>query len=216
MGTVKAILVHRGSDEGLRAFVSALDALPRRALSLPANRTEAPAITAFVELWGDADRLRRTIAHWPLPASAWLVDEFLPADAPRSWRAGEPSPGVRLVGSLHRKLGLDRETFALHWRTRHIEVSMAFTIPVWRYSQNVVVEALGPDDGEDGFAVLHFKTREDLAARWSRFPEEARRGAEDAAHFMRTDRGWSVEMTETLWEGQVRSDGGPSRGFRDT
>ena len=28
------------------------------------------------------------------------------------------------------------------------------------------------------------------------------RGAEDAARFMRLDRGWSVEMTETLWEAE--------------
>jgi len=220
MGAVKAILVHRQSVAGLREFVAGLDALPRRALSLPAPWVKTPAITAFVELWGDVDRLRASIADWPLRASAWLVDESLPADAPRTWRAGEPSPGVRLVGSLHRKPGLDRERFAEHWRTRHLEVSMAFTIPVWRYGQNVVVEALsgfGDADGDgdghrhgegdregdgaiDGFAVLHFRSREDLAARWSRYPEEARRGAEDAARFMRTDRGWSVEMIEVLWD----------------
>jgi hypothetical protein len=48
--------------------------------------------------------------------------------------------------------------------------------------------------------VLHFRTAEDLAARWSRYPVEARRGAEDASRFMDSGRGWSVAMIETVWE----------------
>jgi hypothetical protein len=214
VGAVKAIVVHRRPADGLREHVARLDVLPRRALSLPADGLESPSIAAFVELWGDEASLRASIAAWPAPASAWLVDELRPADAPRRWPSGAISPGARLVGSVHRKAGLDRAAFAHHWRTRHVEVAMAFTIPVWRYSQNVVLEVLARDPSaadasdasagpeEDGFAVLHFRSRADLAARWADHPDEARRGAEDAARFMRVDRGWSVEMTETLWEAE--------------
>ena len=206
---MKAILVHQFQPtEDLREQVAGLAVTPRRALSLPTIQgaaavgaaADAPAIAAFVELWGTHTALRAAIATWPAPVSAWLVDEHLPADAPRSWPAGGPSPGVRLVSSVYRKAGLDRSSFSHHWRTLHTEIAMSYTVPVWRYSQNVVVEVLRPDEGEDGFAVLHFRTAEDLAARWSRYPEEARRGAEDAALFMDPRRGWSVAMTETVWE----------------
>jgi len=157
-------------------------------------------VAAFVELWGSREAIDAAIEAWPAPAAAWLVDEFRPADAPRSWPRGEVSPGVRLVSSVYRKRELDRTAFARYWRTVHAEIAMSYTIPVWRYSQNIVVEALAPDDGEDGFAVLHFRSREDLAARWLQYPKEAQRGAQDAARFMDTARGWSVEMTERLWE----------------
>lgn len=202
----KAILVHAGSaatartDSLLRDHLAALETLPRRALSLPSSDAPAPSIAAFVELWGTRRALRAAIAEWPEPAAAWLVDEFLPADAPRTWPSGQQSPGVRLVSSVFRRPELDRAAFAHHWRTRHAEIAMSYTIPVWRYGQNVVVEALGRHEGEDGFAVLHFRTREDLAARWAQYPEEARRGAQDAALFMDGNRGWSVTMMETLWK----------------
>ena len=108
------------------------------------------------------------------------------------------------MSSVHRKPGLDREAFARHWRGPHAEIALSFTIPVWRYGQNVVVEtwgqAGGPEGGEDGFAVLHFRTAEDLAERWAKHPEEARRGAEDAARFIDGTRGWSCVMREIAWE----------------
>jgi hypothetical protein len=200
---MKAILVHRLPVPGLREHLAGLEGLAMRALSLPTPDVRDPAVAAFVELWGEAEALRAVITDWPETASAWLVDEVLPADAKRSWPSGEASPGVRLVSSVHRKPGLERAAFARYWRTRHAEVALSYTIPVWRYSQNVVVESLGPDEGEDGFAVLHFRTHEELAARWTRHPEEARRGAEDAARFMDPSRAWSVTMVETSWVGAL-------------
>ena len=214
---MKAILVHSARSElqpesqpgeYLGQHVAGLASIPRRALSLPVmsgmaavgTAADVSAITAFVELWGPDKALRAAVATWPTPISAWLVDESIPADAPRTWPVGEASPGVRLVSSVYRKQGLDRREFSHHWRTRHVEIAMSYTIPVWRYSQNVVVEVLRPGDGEDGFAVLHFRTAEDLAARWSRYPVEARRGADDASRFMDPGRGWSVAMIETVWE----------------
>ena len=211
-GTRKAILVHPSAEADgrlgaplgarLRAHLAALAQLPRRTLSLPiASADGAPApIAAFVELWGSEETLREAIASWPTPTSAFLVEESLPVAVPQRWPSGQSTPGVRLVGSLHRKPGLDRAAFADHWRTRHLEVSLAFTIPVWHYSQNVVVEALAGDAGEDGFAVLHFRSDRDRIDRWAKHPGEARRGAEDAARFMAVGRGFSAVMTETRWD----------------
>ncbi|MEZ4278427.1 MAG: hypothetical protein R3F21_02275 [Myxococcota bacterium] len=209
-GLAKAILVHRQAVPGLATYVAGLDAFPRRALSETAAAPDAsigapPAapvamVAAFVELWGEAEALRAAVACWPEAASAWLVEETRPADAPRSWPSGSPSPGLRRVSSVFRRPGLARAAFAEHWRTRHAAIAMSFTVPIWRYGQNVVVEALRGDGGEDGFAVLHFRTARELAARWAEHPDEAQRGREDAAQFMDLARGFDAIMTETLWE----------------
>lgn len=209
-GLAKAILVHRRVVPGLATYVAGLEAFPRRALSETAAapgapigaRAALPASTAaaFVELWGEADALRAAVARWPEAASAWLVEEARIADAARTWPCGTPSPGVRRVSSVFRRPGLSRAAFAEHWRTRHAAIAMSFTVPIWRYGQNVVVEALRGDGGEDGFAVLHFRTARELAARWAEHPDEAQRGREDAARIMDLERGWDAIMTETLWE----------------
>jgi hypothetical protein len=206
----KAILVHRHPVPELAACVAGLEACPRRALSeIAAARAgsngassapTASTIAAFVELWGPADALRAIVARWPEAPSAWLVEETRPADAPRTWPSGTPSPGLRMVSSVFRRPGLSRAAFADHWRTRHAAIAMSFSVPIWRYGQNVVIEALRGDGGEDGFAVLHFRTAQDLAARWAEHPDEAERGREDAAQFMEQERGWNAIMTETLWE----------------
>lgn len=206
----KAILVHRHPLPELATYVAGLDAFARRALSVaeaaPADSigaSSAPPASraaAFIELWGTADALRAAVARWPEAPSAWLVEETRPADAPRSWPSGTPSPGLRRVSSVFRRPGLSRAAFAEHWRTRHAAIAMSFTVPIWRYGQNVVLEALRGDGGEDGFAVLHFRTARDLAARWAEHPDEAQRGREDAAQIMDLERGWDAIMTETLWE----------------
>lgn len=206
----KAILVHRHPAPGLAAYVAGLDAFSRRALSVieapPAGSVGAPSeptastAAAFIELWGPADALRAIVARWPEAPSAWLVEETRLADAPRSWPSGTRSPGLRMVSSVFRRPEFTRAAFAERWRTRHAEVAMSFSVPIWRYEQNVVIEALRGDGGEDGFAVLHFRTAQDLGARWADHPDESRRGREDAEQFMALERGWNAIMTETLWE----------------
>jgi hypothetical protein len=199
-GSPKLILVHRDPLPDLDRHLAGLTAIATRTLSVPASPAPEPPIAAFVELWGPVESLRAAFASWPAPVSAWLVEETRPADAPRSGPSGSVSPGIRLVSSVYKRPGLDRAEFARYWRGPHAEIALAYTVPVWRYSQNVVVEAWGPEEGEDGFAVLHFRSEEDLAARWSRHPVEARRGAEDAARFMDATRGWNAAMRETVWE----------------
>ncbi len=194
----KAILVHARAVAGLFEHLAGL-LLPRRALSLPLQGDAAAAVAAFVELWGEGDALRALVEAWPGEAAAWLVDERVPADSEASWPSGDASPGVRLVSSVHRRGGMSREAFARYWHNEHTEVALSYTVPVWRYSQNVVTEVLRGGADEDGFGVLHFKSTAELHDRWAAHPEEARRGAEDSANFMDVSRSWSVQMTETLW-----------------
>lgn len=199
MRHAKAILIGDEEDGRLRSHVANL-ALPRRALSLPLRSDPPPGLHSFVELWGDEAELRASVSRWPLPVRAWLVEEHTPLAYERSWPSGAPSPGVRFVSSLHRRMGISRDAFARHWLGPHTRVALAYTVAVWHYSQNVVVEALTGDSGVDGFAGMHFETAEQMRARWSDHPQEAARGAADAARFMDASRSASMVAEETVWE----------------
>jgi len=195
---LKAILVHRGCVDGLESHLAELD-VRKRALSRPAPRTPEGPVTAFVEIWDERERLSAAIDRWPFEAGSWWVEENLPVSYERDWPDGAQSPGLRLVSSVHRLAHLSRQAFARYWRNEHAAVALSYTIPIWHYGQNVVLEAMGPDADEDGFAVLHFRSAEDMQARWSNYPEEAERGAEDAARFLDSGRAWNATMLEQVW-----------------
>jgi hypothetical protein len=198
MALRKAIVVSRGTEGDLRAHVSALGGL-RRALSLPLSPDPPDALSSFTELWGEERDLRSAVASWPFAARAWLVAEHTPLDYERTWPSGTPSPGVRMVSSLFRRPGSSRGEFEAHWLGPHMRIARSFTVPVWRYSQNVVVEALTGHGDEDGFVGMHFRTPEQLESRWADHPEEANRGAADAALFLDLTRLVSIRACETVW-----------------
>jgi hypothetical protein len=198
-GPGKAVLVVDATEQALRSCLGGLE-LPRRALSLPITAEAPAALPNFVELWGDVSELRAVIEAWPHPARAWLVAEFVPFAYDRSWPSGEPSPGLRMISTVHRHPDLSRDEFAAYWRGPHTAVAKRYTVPVWNYVQNVVVEALGHDSEIDGFVGMHFRTAEDRRARWHDHPEEARRGAEDAVRFMDVERSASMLAVETVWD----------------
>lgn len=203
VGLSKAILIsespERASAQDLEALLCDLD-LPKRALSLPVESDVASPITSFIELWGERDALRETAAAWPFSARAWIVAEFVPIAYQRSWPSGERSPGLRMVSAIHRRAGITRADFEAHWRGPHTQIARSYTIPVWHYNQNVVVEALDPESDVDGFVGMHFHNAEDLRARWQDHPAEAARGSADAALFMAVERTLSMTAIETVWE----------------
>ena len=195
----KAIVVSRDPEGKLASHVASLDRL-RRALSLPLAPERPDALPSFCELWGEESELQRVVASWPFPARAWLVAEHTPVDYQRSWPSGMPSPGVRLVSTLFRRPGTSRREFEAHWLGPHARIAWSYTVPVWRYSQNVVVRALTEHDGEDGFVGMHFRTPEELESRWRDHPDEAERGAADAALFLDVPRSVSIRARETVWD----------------
>ena len=142
---------------------------------------------------------RATVRNWPVAARAWLVEEHAPLVYERTWPSGTPSPGVRMVGILHRRAGMSREAFAGHWLGAHTQVACSYTVPVWHYNQNLVREALTEHSGEDGFVGMHFRTPEQMRARWADHPEEAAAGAQDAQRFMDLDRAPTMVAIETVW-----------------
>jgi hypothetical protein len=199
----KVVLVSEASGEELAQYVADL-ALARRALSLPIESEASTSLPNYVELWGDEGALRIFVADWPYPARAWLVAETVPVAYERTWSSGMASPGLRMVSTIHRREGLSRDDFRAHWLGPHTAVAKSYTVPVWHYDQNVVVEAIGHDSGEDGFVGMHFRRAEDLRARWQEYPEEAARGAEDAARFMSVERSLSMTAVETVWADDIQ------------
>lgn len=203
MAPCKAIVVSPGPEDALVSHVSALVGL-RRALSLPLSPGAPDALASFAELWGAERDVRGAVASWPFAARAWLVAEHTPVDYERTWPSGTPSPGVRMVSSLFRRAGSSRRAFEEHWLGPHTRIARSFTVPVWRYSQNVVVEALSGRGDEDGFVGMHFRTPEELESRWADHPDEARRGAEDAARFLDVGRSVGIRARETVWDPGAR------------
>ena len=220
MGIEKAVLISSGPRSELTAFVAALD-LEKRACSLPVELEGHEALPSFVELWSDAKRLLQIVASWPFSARAWLVEENLPLGYERTWASGTPSPGVRMVSTIYRRDGMSRADFEKHWLGVHTKIAKSYTIPVWNYSQNVVRESLVSgahaadmtsqsdsassaerfDSAEiDGFVGMHFKSADEMRARWQDYPAEAEVGALDAAKFMNIDRSASMTAVETVWE----------------
>ena len=195
----KAILISRDPGPELPLHIAHID-LPKRALSLPVDSAAASELPSFVELWGEETRLRSIVQNWPFRARAWLVEEHVPLSYRRDWPSGSESPGLRMVGSLHRRWGMSQKAFADYWLGPHTEVARSYTIPCWHYNQNVVTESLCGDSGEDGFVGMHFETRAYFEARWAKYPEEAARGAEDASRFMDRERSITMVAVETVWE----------------
>lgn len=195
----KAVLISEGSAAFLIDHIAHLP-LPKRSLSLPSAPQAPEDFPNFIELWGETHQLRSIVEAWPQVARAWLVREIVPIPYERTWPSGKPSPGVRFLSTIHRRGDLSRQEFEAHWRGPHTEVAKSYTVPVWNYVQNVVVDALGHDSLEDGFVGMHFRTTQELERRWQAYPDEASRGAEDAAKFMDVDRSRSMTATEIVWD----------------
>ncbi len=202
----KAVVVSDAPGAELHYHLTRLD-LSRRALSLPVESEPPRSLTNFAELWGPEPKLRSLVARWPFPARAWLVSEFVPVSYERTWRSGVASPGLRMVSTVHRRPDLSRDAFEQYWLGPHAAVAKSYTVPVWHYVQNVVLEALGHDSDVDGFVGMHFRTAEELRSRWRDHPREAARGADDAANFMATERSVAVTTIETVWDDGVSARG---------
>lgn len=198
----KAILICDAPAHTLASIVEGLP-LPRRAISLPVEQdadASAPPFSSFIEIWGDLDALKKTVSTWPFAVNAWRVREFAALVYERTWPSGEQSPGVRMVSSIQKNAGMSLSEFEAHWRGPHTEIAKSYTVPVWHYNQNVVLENLSGELSVDGFVGMHFRAVEDMAARWRDYPAEAARGSEDAAKFMVPEETQSITATETVWE----------------
>jgi hypothetical protein len=167
------------------------------------------AFSALVEAWGHGARdAAAALVERCAPGSlrAWVVDEALPLAVPYAPPSGEPTPGVRMLTLCRRRPGIARERFARAWREEHTRVALSFTVAPRGYGQDVVVENLvAPgDDDVDGIASFYFESYAEFEARYTGHPEEAARGAADAARFMDLARCESAFAIETVHRSRPR------------
>ena len=104
---------------------------------------------------------------------------------------GAPPPAMRVWGGL---------TYALRVTVDPPSIGATTFDQAGQAIGRSDFEAWTEDDGENGFVGMHFRTRAEFEARWADYPEEAARGAEDAAHFMDGSRTFSLLTQETVWD----------------
>ncbi len=114
--------------------------------------------------------------------TAAIVDEVEPVAIPTPL-LGLPVPGLRLLSLCHRRAGMTPQAFSEYWLGPHAAVALSYAVALVGYQQNVVVEHLRGQP-IDGIASLHFASFEHFQQRYAGHPEDAARGAADAAVFL--------------------------------
>ena len=92
----------------------------------------------------------------------YVVEEAIPVAYNKSWKDGDPTPGVCLLTLFHKKPGLDQPTFINRWHMGHTPLSLRLH-PLWNYNRNVVNSVLSEDSKwYDGIVEEHFQESSDL------------------------------------------------------
>lgn len=100
----------------------------------------------------------------------------------RTWPLGQPSPGVTMLFTIHRRHGMEADAFHAWWERSHAPIALRHHVGMWDYAQVSVVETLRGDPW-DGFAVTQWPTLDDLMHRFSSGPDGTEALRHDAAQF---------------------------------
>jgi uncharacterized protein (TIGR02118 family) len=134
----------------------------------------------------------RDVAGFMGGADAYATTEHVHRDPPRPMRAGERTPGVKLVAALRRAASLRHDAFVRHWLERHVPLVLQDR-GVRGYVTNVVDTPLrGNPPGIDGIAELWFASAEDLAAHFALSRDETKPIRADLARFISAALPWRV------------------------
>lgn len=100
---------------------------------------------------GAVEALARQMAHHigrTCPVDVYLVREKRLLTLTRSWKTGEPSPGIKLLTTLVRKPGTSHDSFVSEWTGPHAALALSWregrADKDGRYVQNRVVGSIGP------------------------------------------------------------------------
>lgn len=208
---MKVVLAFAPGPDGTRA---ARAIAARAAKAAAVSRVEhgcalegnAP-VSTLVEIWGaGAPQLAAAIPTEALHG-AWQVEPADPVPSPIPHGETGAVPGLRLVSLCKRIDGIDRASFARHWHGEHRAIALSFAVLPAGYRQDVVSAVLhGP--AIDGVAGLHFLSREHVAQRYTAHPEDAARGARDAARFLDVPGSLSFFTSVTVERTDSSSTGG--------
>jgi uncharacterized protein (TIGR02118 family) len=152
-----------------------------------------PSYDAMLETW-QAEGGPDALSGLPGTAQVYRVDETVEREYERDWPIGERSPGVKSIYLARRRRDMTQDQYAAYWGRKHAPLALRVHVGMWRYARNVVIQSAPGSDKWDGFAVLHFRTAEDLRERF--YDSEAGREAiaADVAEF--TSGGRALHTSE--------------------
>ena len=106
--------------------------------------------------------LSETILNIEGFSGVYQVTEALPVAYEKTWKDGEPTPGVNLLTLFRQKKGISYEAFIDRWHNSHTPLSLKLH-PLWNYNRNVVNEKLTETSVNwHGIVEEHFRTKSDL------------------------------------------------------
>lgn len=155
-----------------------------------------PSYDAAVEVWLEEG------PNWPagfpfdVPGSltVYAVRETVERDYDRDWPLAERSPGVKSIYLARRRLDMTQDEYAAYWGQHHAPLALKVHAGLWRYARNVVITSSPGSHKWDGFAVLHFRTAQDLRERFYDSDEGRAAIAADVAEF--TSGGRALHTSE--------------------
>ena len=151
-----------------RCIVSLVDVSAEDAGLRPGGE---PKFDAVSELWTgpgvDPVALLATPAGLVGQNHVYQVNETVEREYDRSWPVGERSPGVKSYYLMLRNPAMTHKEATDYWGEQHAPLALKIHIGMWRYTRNVVSEALTPGAPDwDGMAILHFRSAFDLRERF--------------------------------------------------
>jgi uncharacterized protein (TIGR02118 family) len=132
-------------------------------------------------------------------AHVYRVHEIVEREYERTWPVGERSPGVKSIYLARRRPDMTQDRYARYWGNRHAPLALRVHVGMWRYVRNVVVRSAPRSDKWDGFAVLHFRTAQDLRERFYDSDDGRAAIAADVAEF--TSGGRALHTSEYILKG---------------
>ena len=131
---------------------------PPRISVIPFKKEKIAVISLCTKTNADLDLITRE----PGFTGSYQVEEAIPVAYEKSWKDGDPTPGVCLLTLFHKKPGLDQETFINRWHHSHTPLSLRLH-PLWNYIRNVVNSVRSEDSKwYDGIVEEQFKKPSDL------------------------------------------------------
>ncbi|MFN8028146.1 MAG: EthD domain-containing protein [Acidimicrobiia bacterium] len=165
------------------------------------DQDTARGVAGMVELWG-VDTATALGFAWPdgvREVGVYRVDEVEQKSYERTWGAGEPSPGTKILCFVHRRKDITHDEFCHHWQHNHGPLAVARQPGFWHYVQNQVSETLTDDSPYwDGIGELHFRRAGDTLTGMFDSEEGQRLIYEDIPRFLALDEGMECMTREYL------------------
>ncbi len=131
---------------------------PPRISVIPFKRQKVAVISVTHDSNASMDLINQSEGF----SGSYMVEEAIPVSYAKTWKDGEPTPGVCLLTLFHKKPGLDQETFINRWHHSHTPLSLRLH-PLWNYNRNVVSSAISEGSSwYDGIVEEQFQKPSDL------------------------------------------------------